>query len=74
MFNFSASSLWASMLWGALGSGFCAYGWKQKSTVPLWGGLFMVGVSYFISSALSLSLAEVVILSAMYWCHKQGFE
>ncbi len=30
--------LWASMLWGAVASGYFIYGWKQRSVLPFLGG------------------------------------
>jgi hypothetical protein len=66
-------TLFASMIWGTLGSGIFIYGWKQKSMIPVWGGLLLMGGSYFISSALLMSLASIFILAGMYWFKKQGY-
>jgi hypothetical protein len=73
MFDFSASSLFASLIWGAIGSGLFIYGKKQKSWVPLGCGLAMVAVSYFVDSAWGMSLASTGILGIMYWLKKQGY-
>jgi hypothetical protein len=70
---FSVPTLFASLVWGGLGSGIFIFGWKQKSTLPLVGGLLMVGFSYFISSALLMSLASIAVLVGMYWYKKQGY-
>jgi hypothetical protein len=67
MFDLNASFLFASLIWGAIGTGFFIYGWKQKAVVPLVGGLLLSALSYFISSALFLSLAGILILFGMYW-------
>lgn len=67
MFDLNASFLFASLIWGAIGTGFFIYGWKQKAVVPLVGGLLLSALSYFISSALYLSLAGIIILVGMYW-------
>jgi len=64
--NFDSSTLIASLFWGSVGSGFAIFGWKQKSMVPLYGGLAMVGVSYFIGSALVMSLVSVVLIAAIF--------
>ena len=74
MFDLSASSLFASLIWGAIGGGFAIFGKKQRSTIPLVGGLAITAVSYFISSWALMSLASVVILVVMYWLKKQGYE
>ena len=70
---FTAHSLVASLIWGAVGMGFFVYGKKQQSMVPMFGGLFMIGVSYFIESALYMSLAELGLLAGVYWLKKQGY-
>src|SRR5271156_2928327 len=66
-------TLFASLIWGSLGSGIFIYGWKQKVMIPVWAGMLMVGGSFFISSALLMSLASILILVGMYWLKKQGY-
>ena len=73
-FNLSASFLFASLIWGSIGAGMAIYGKKQRSGIPLGGGLAMVGVSYFISSAVLMSLASVGILVVMYVLKRQGWD
>ena len=73
MFDFSASSLFASLIWGAIGSGLFIYGKKQKAGVPLGCGLAMVAISYFVDSAWGMSLAGAGILGILYWLKKQGY-
>jgi hypothetical protein len=68
-----AHSLFASLIWGTIGSGIFTFGWKQKAPIALGGGLLMVAGSYFISSALLMSLASIGILAGMYWLKKQGY-
>ena len=72
-FMFDSNTIVASVLWSGIGSGFIAYGWKQKATVSLCTGLTMVALSYFIGSALLMSLAETATLVVMYWLKKQGY-
>ena len=69
----SAHSLVASLIWGSVGVGFFIYGKKQQSLVPLFGGLLLIGVSYFIESALYMSLAAIAILAGICWLKKQGY-
>jgi hypothetical protein len=58
----------ASVIWGAIGSGFFIYGWKQKSMVPLFGGIALVAGSYFFAnSALIMSLFSIAVIAAIYW-------
>jgi hypothetical protein len=70
---FNSNTLFASLIWGGIGSGFFAYGWKQKAAIPLGTGVAMIGLSYFIGSALYMSLAEAATLVVMYWLKKQGY-
>jgi hypothetical protein len=57
----------ASLIWGSIGSGFVVYGWKQKAMLPLAGGIALVAISYFIGSALYMSLAAAAIIAAILW-------
>jgi hypothetical protein len=68
----SAHYLVASLIWGSVGLGFFIYGKKQQSMVPLFGGLLIIGISYFIDSALYMSLAAIALLAGVYWLKKQG--
>jgi len=69
----SGSSLVASLIWGSVGMGLFIYGKKQQSQVPLFGGLLLIGVSYFIESALYMSLAAAALLTGIYWLKKLGY-
>ena len=69
----SPHSLVASLIWGSVGVGFFVYGKKQQSLVPLFGGLLLIGVSYFIESALYMSLAAAALLIGIYWLKKLGY-
>ncbi len=69
----SPHSLVASLIWGSVGVGFFVYGKKQQSLVPLFGGLLLIGISYFIESALYMSLAASALLTGIYWLKKLGY-
>jgi hypothetical protein len=60
-------TLIASLIWGAIGAGFFIYGKKQRSAPPLFGGILMVAGSYFIGSALWMSVASVAIIAGIYF-------
>jgi hypothetical protein len=68
----SAHSLVASLIWGSVGLGLFIYGKKQQSMVPLFGGLLLMGITYFIDSALYMSLVAIALLAGVYWLKKQG--
>ena len=68
----SAHSLVASLIWGSVGLGLFIYGKKQQSMAPLFGGLLIMGITYFIDSALYMSLAAIALLTGVYWLKRQG--
>ena len=66
-------TLWASMLWGAVGSGFAIYGKKQGKFVPMVGGLAMIGATYFCKTALVMSIVGVALTAGIWWLTKRGY-
>jgi hypothetical protein len=70
---FSASFLFASLLWGSVGVGYFIYGKKQQSLSPMVGGIVMIGVSYFVSSALLMSLICILVILAVYGLVRRGY-
>jgi hypothetical protein len=69
----NTDTLWASMFWGAVGSGFALYGKKQGRPVPMIGGLVMIGATYFCETALVMSVVGVGLIAGIWWLTKQGF-
>ena len=69
----SVSFLFASLLWGSVGLGYFIYGKKQQSVSPMVGGILMMIASYFISSALLMSLVCLGIGGAVYFLLKRGY-
>jgi len=65
--------LWASVIWGAIAGGYLIYGWRQKVMEPFIGGLAMTAASFFIGSALLMSLACIALMFGVYWLAKQGY-
>jgi hypothetical protein len=63
----------ASLLWGTIAGGYMIYGWKQQTLIPFLGGLVMTAITFFIFSALWLSLASIVIMFGVWWLCKQGY-
>jgi hypothetical protein len=70
---FSANFLFASLIWGSVGVAYFIYGKKQDSWIPMIAGLLMIVVSYFIASALLMSLACLGIMALVYVLLKQGY-
>jgi hypothetical protein len=64
--------LLANCLWGAVASGYMIYGWRQKVLIPFFGGFVMMVVSCF-APALTMSLASIAIMFAVWWLMKKGY-
>jgi hypothetical protein len=65
------NTLWASLIWGAVGSGFLVYGKKQTAMTPMLGGLAMIGASYFCESALVMSAVSLSLIAAIWWLSRR---
>ncbi len=71
--SFNTSFLFASLFWGSVGMGYFIYGKKQGSWSPMLGGVAMMGLSYFIASALMMSLLCLGLIGGVYFLVKQGY-
>jgi hypothetical protein len=69
---FNASFLFACLVWGSVGVGYFIYGKRQQSISAMAGGILMIVVSYFIASALLMSLISLAIVAAVYFLVKRG--
>ncbi len=69
----SATSLFASLVWGSIGLGYFIYGKKRQSVSAMGGGILMIVVSYFAGSALVMSLGCLGIVVAVYLLIKRGY-
>jgi hypothetical protein len=70
---FNPSFLFASLLWGSIGVGYFIYGKKQQSLSPMVGGIVMIAVSYFVGSALLMSLICILVIVAVYLLLQRGY-
>jgi hypothetical protein len=68
--DLNSSTIFASLFWGTIGTGYWIYGWKQKDMVAWFGGVGLIAISYFISSAILMSLAGVLLMVAVYLVKK----
>jgi hypothetical protein len=66
-FSFSSATLIASLIWGSIGVGFSIYGKKQRAAPAWFGGIALIGISYFISSAIWMSVAAVGIIAGIWF-------
>ncbi len=69
-FDISSGTLIASLLWGSIGTGFAVYGWKQKDTATLIGGIALIAISYFIGSPLLMSIVGAALVAGTFWAKK----
>ena len=70
---FTASFLFASLVGGFNWRGNFICGKKQQSLSPVVGGIVMIGVSYFIGSALLMSLICILVILAVYGLVRRGW-
>lgn len=57
--------LFVSMVWGCVGLAFAIYGKKQGAMAPLFGGVVLMGLPYFIRSPLWLSVLSALLVAAI---------
>jgi hypothetical protein len=65
--------LFASLFWGSVGFGYWIYGKRQSLWTPMIGGVLMIGASYFVGSALLMSLICLGIGAAVYFLVRRGY-
>lgn len=70
-FNLDSSTIWASVLWGGIGGGYLVYGWRQKDSVALVGGVVM-SLACFLP-ALPMTLVSIATMAAVWWLKRQGY-
>ena len=70
---FNANFLFASLIWGSVGMGYFIFGKKQTSWVAMIGGVLMMAASYFVCSALLMSLVCIGLMAGVYFLLKQGY-
>jgi hypothetical protein len=70
---FDANTLLASLVWGSVGMGLIIYAKKQTSLVHLVGGIVMLAISYLASTALTMSVLSIGLITVMYWLRRRGF-
>lgn len=69
--NLDSNTLIASLIWGSIGTGLAVYGWKRQEFVFLFGGIALGAFSYFIGSALVMSLVSAAAIVLMFWLKRR---
>ncbi len=70
---FTASFLFASLIWGSIGMGYFIYGKKQSSLIPMIVGVLMMAASYFCGSAWVMSLVCGALMVAAFVLIRMGY-
>jgi len=70
---FQTSFLFASLLWGSIGVGYFVYGKKQQHFSSMGGGILMVILSYFVGSAVLMSVLCLGIAFAVFFLIRRGY-
>jgi hypothetical protein len=70
---FTASFLFASLIWSTIGFGYLIYGKKQGLWVPMTGGIAMIVISYVGGTALIMSLLNLGLMAAVFVLLRQGY-
>ena len=68
-----AHFLFASLIWGSVGLAYCVYGKRQQSWVPFAGGVLMMIASYFVGSALVMSLICAALVALVHLLLRRGY-
>ena len=71
--NFDSNFLFANLIWGSVGSGYCIYGWKQKNAMPFLGGFAMIAISCLVDSWFWMSLICIALMVGVYLLMKRGW-
>ena len=71
LLHLDANQLWASVLWCGIGGGYLIYGWRQKASVPLIGGVVM-SLACFLP-ALPMTVVSIATMAAVYKLVKLGY-
>lgn len=68
----NANTLFASLIWGSVGTGYFIYGKKQGEMTPLIGGIVMIAISCVISNWLWMSLSCIGVIVGVWWLVRRG--
>ena len=69
----NTNTLFASLFWGSVGLGYFVYGRRQRSWIPMVGGVLMMAMSYFIGSVIFLSGGCIGLMVVIYALLKRGY-
>ena len=61
------STIFWGMLFGVIGVGFFMYGKKQRAVVPLFTGVALFVLPYFISNVYFIVIAGIVLIALPYF-------
>lgn len=69
----NSGTVFASLVWGAVGLAYFVYGKKQGSWPAMAGGVLMIGTSYFVGSVWLMSAIGLGAIATVYVLLKRGY-
>lgn len=70
--DFSAGSLFASLLMSTVGLGFCIYGRKQRRAPQILAGIALMVYPYFVASPLWILAIGTAVIIALWAAVRAG--
>ena len=61
------SILMWGLIFGSIGLGFFVYGKKQKAVIPLFSGIGLMVIPYFISNIFILVISDIFLIALPYF-------
>jgi len=61
------STLMWGLIFGSIGLGFFVYGKKQKAVIPLFSGIGLMVIPYFIPNIFILVFSGIVLIALPYF-------
>ncbi len=65
----TATLIWG-VIFGSIGLGFFVYGKKQKAIIPLFSGMGLMVLPYFVSKRYILIISGIVLMALPYLLKK----
>ena len=70
---FTASFLFASLIWSSIGVGYFVYGKRQHSVSAAVGGMAMIAASYLAPTVLIMSLIGIGLMILIFFLAGEGY-
>ncbi len=64
--------LFASLIWGAIVSGYLVYAHRQRAIMPFLGGVAMIAASCMVASWFWMSVICIALIFGVRWMMSRG--